>query len=168
MGLAGGMVWALDLDDFTGRCGQGKHPLMNTIVNVLGPEKGAYPGIADGSGNDRPDGGTYPRDEVSHEEEDEDMEYGDNTVVDFGGDEDDDDDMMHGDSEEMDSEYKVVCYFTNWAWYRPDIGKYKPEDIDASLCTHIIYGFAVLDPTSLIMKPHDSWADIDNSELNSY
>jgi chitinase len=53
MGLAGGMVWALDLDDYTGRCGQGKHPLMNTIVNVLGPKKGEYPGIEDGVGDDR-------------------------------------------------------------------------------------------------------------------
>jgi GH18 family chitinase len=26
------------------------------------------------------------------------------------------------------------------------VGKYKPEDIDPSLCTHINYGFAVLDP----------------------
>lgn len=37
MGLAGGMVWALDLDDFKNRCGQGHHPLMNTIKRVLGP-----------------------------------------------------------------------------------------------------------------------------------
>ena len=37
LGLAGGMVWALDLDDFTNRCGQGHHPLMNTIKQVLGP-----------------------------------------------------------------------------------------------------------------------------------
>jgi chitinase len=66
--------------------------------------------------------------------------------------------------EDMDDGYKVVCYFTNWAWYRPGIGKYKPEDIDSSLCTHIVYGFAVLDPTTLIMSPHDSWADIDNSK----
>ena len=38
MGLAGGMVWALDLDDFKNRCGQGHHPLMNTIKAVLGPK----------------------------------------------------------------------------------------------------------------------------------
>ena len=57
---------------------------------------------------------------------------------------------------------KVVCYFTNWAWYRPGIGKYVPEDIDASLCTHINYGFAILDPIRLVMRTHDSWADIDN------
>jgi len=60
------------------------------------------------------------------------------------------------------SENKVVCYFTNWAWYRPEPGKYMPDDIDPDLCTHINYGFATLDYTELIMKPYDSWADIDN------
>ena len=61
-----------------------------------------------------------------------------------------------------DTGYKVVCYFTNWAWYRPGIGKYIPEDIDPAMCTHIIYGFSVLDYTELVLKPHDGWADIDN------
>ena len=40
MGLAGGMIWALDLDDFNNRCGQGAHPLLNTIKSVLGLPKG--------------------------------------------------------------------------------------------------------------------------------
>jgi len=31
-----------------------------------------------------------------------------------------------------------------------------------TICTHIVYGFAVLDHTNLVIKPHDSWADIDN------
>ena len=39
MDLGGGMVWALDLDDFRNSCGQGHHPLMNTIKKVLGPKK---------------------------------------------------------------------------------------------------------------------------------
>jgi len=57
--------------------------------------------------------------------------------------------------------YKSVCYFTNWAMYRRGYGKYLPSHIDTSLCTHIVYGFAVLDSSTLLMKPHDPWADID-------
>lgn len=59
-------------------------------------------------------------------------------------------------------EFKVVCYFTNWAWYRPEGGKFFPKDIDANLCTHIVYGFAVLNGETLTIQSHDSWADIDN------
>lgn len=62
-----------------------------------------------------------------------------------------------------DGEYKVVCYFTNWAWYRQGGGRFLPEDIDADLCSHILYGFAVLDTSNYVIKSHDSWADIDNS-----
>jgi Glycosyl hydrolases family 18 len=58
--------------------------------------------------------------------------------------------------------YKLVCYFTNWAWYRPGIGKYLPDDVDANLCTHIVYGFAVLNYDELTIRTYDSWADIDN------
>jgi chitinase len=46
---------------------------------------------------------------------------------------------------------------------RQGVGKYLPSDIDADLCTHIVYGFAVLNGDQLIIKPHDSWADLDNS-----
>ena len=36
--------------------------------------------------------------------------------------------------------------------------------MDPDLCTHIVYGFAVLDSNTLTIKPHDTWADIDNSK----
>jgi len=37
-----------------------------------------------------------------------------------------------------------VCYHTNWSQYRPGAGKFVPEDLDPSLCTHMIYSFAKL------------------------
>jgi len=40
-----------------------------------------------------------------------------------------------------------------------------PSDIDPSLCTHIVYGFAVLDNDELVIRAHDTWADFDNCKL---
>ncbi|XP_014674090.1 PREDICTED: chitinase-3-like protein 2 [Priapulus caudatus] len=38
----------------------------------------------------------------------------------------------------------VGCYYTNYAQYRPDIGRFTVDHIGASLCTHIFYAFATL------------------------
>ena len=47
-------------------------------------------------------------------------------------------------SASKDSDYKLVCYYTNWSQYRPKIGKFLPEDIDPFLCTHVIFAFGWL------------------------
>lgn len=39
---------------------------------------------------------------------------------------------------------QVFCYLTSWSSKRPGIGKFEPKDIEASLCTHIVYAFATL------------------------
>ncbi|CAH1794860.1 unnamed protein product [Owenia fusiformis] len=49
-----------------------------------------------------------------------------------------------------------VCYYTNWSQYRVGFGQFWPEDIDANLCTHIIYAFANLSGTNIIPR---EWND---------
>ncbi|KAF7989656.1 hypothetical protein HCN44_008330 [Aphidius gifuensis] len=47
------------------------------------------------------------------------------------------------------SDYKIVCYYTNWSQYRTKIGKFMPEDIQPHLCTHIIFAFGWLKKNKL-------------------
>lgn len=60
------------------------------------------------------------------------------------------------------SEPKVVCHITNWSFYRKGEGKFVPENLDTSLCTHIIYAYASLAPNELELREFDPWGDIQN------
>lgn len=55
---------------------------------------------------------------------------------------------------------KVICTFPDWAGYRPGAGKFVPTDIEASLCTHIVYAFAKLNEATNTIEIADNWADI--------
>lgn len=48
------------------------------------------------------------------------------------------------DDDRSSRSYKIVCYYTNWAQYRPKPGAFFPENVDPKLCTHIIFAFAKL------------------------
>lgn len=55
---------------------------------------------------------------------------------------------------------KVVCYWGSWSNYREGDYQFMIEDIDARLCTHLIYTFVGLNPNGTI-RILDSWLDID-------
>jgi len=62
---------------------------------------------------------------------------------------------------------KVVCYWGTWSNYRPNAGKFTPENINPKLCTHIIYSFAGLEGSSSSEAPWsikslDPWMDLED------
>lgn len=65
-------------------------------------------------------------------------------------------------------EKRIVCYYPNWAYWRPGIGKYTVGDIDATLCTHIIYSFVVLDADKHTLKTNDEWLDVQKGNFEAF
>ena len=74
-----------------------------------------------------------------------------------------------GSPQKEDFEPKsVVCYYGSWAIYRSGDGQFTASNIDANLCTHVIYAFAELDATTFTIKSPDPWADLSPSEGGNY
>ena len=57
----------------------------------------------------------------------------------------------------------VICYWGTWANYRPKQGKFVADNVDGSLCTHLIYSFAGLDTTNWNIKTLDAWLDLEDN-----
>ncbi|XP_032675832.1 chitinase-3-like protein 1 isoform X2 [Odontomachus brunneus] len=57
---------------------------------------------------------------------------------------------------------KIVCYFGSWAVYRPGQGKFDVEDIDPTLCTHLIFSFIGLAETGHV-RVLDSWNELSDN-----
>lgn len=60
-----------------------------------------------------------------------------------------------------------VCYYTNWAQYRPGNGKFKPVNIDPNLCTHINYAFAFVTDDGTDLVPYE-WNDVTDWGTSMY
>lgn len=54
--------------------------------------------------------------------------------------------------------YRLICYMTNWAQYRPNNTKYVPTNLDPFLCTHVIYAFAAINTTTFEIRSFE-WND---------
>ncbi|KAF7994541.1 hypothetical protein HCN44_004013 [Aphidius gifuensis] len=159
--LGGGMIWALDLDDFRGKCGHGRHPLLSTLQQVLA----SPPNDNDKTPTSvivQPTTLTPPKKMKPFNNNNNKTMNSPSTTTTTSTTSRPTTHHNKNKNNNNNNKFKVVCYFTNWAWYRQEGGKFMPEDIDPDLCTHIIYGFAVLDSSTLTIKTHDSWADIDN------
>lgn len=55
---------------------------------------------------------------------------------------------------------RVICFYENWARYRPSLGRFLPTNIPPHLCTHIHYVGVSVDETSLRVGPLDGFADL--------
>lgn len=152
-GYAGAMVWSVDMDDFKGDiCGSGvKYPLVGAMrEELLGtPRETIAPGI-EPSDIDwesvatalapveattlpapsridiqtllREAGGTPKR------------------VLPA---------LLEAKLPDNLREPKVFCYYTNWSYKRPGMGQFTPEDIDPTLCTHVVFAFASIEDNKL-------------------
>lgn len=52
--------------------------------------------------------------------------------------------------------YKLVGYYENWAQYRPEDKRLLPNDIDATLLTHINFAFGKIDQNYELAPTEDN------------
>ncbi|KAF7286452.1 chitinase 7 [Rhynchophorus ferrugineus] len=151
-GFGGAMVWTIDMDDFTGTIcgGDVKYPLIGAMREELR-------GISRGKDAKDVDWAVVAgptEDEDDDEEEEEVVEKPKPVKISVS------EVLKRARKPASKKSHKrvinkkvrkpqVFCYVTSWSQKRPGAGKFTPEDINAALCTHIIYAFATLEDHKL-------------------
>ena len=136
--FGGGMVWALDLDDFNNG-----YPLVTAIKNVFDNSQETAPSIAPSTPAPTVAGATPQPSAVQPTRAPVTLRPSTAAPV-TAAPATRAPTMAAG--EVRTGARKMIGYYSNWAQYRNgNHGRYFPEDIDATLLTHICYAFAMID-----------------------
>ena len=65
-------------------------------------------------------------------------------------------------------QHVVVCYIAEWANWRQGLGKFTVGDIDPTLCTHLVYAFAVLNMATDSIEPAEPEYDLDDNDRTGW
>ena len=132
-GLAGGMIWSLETDDFHGNCEGEKYPLLSKIYDIMKTGE-LTTGTTVHTTTQPPY--TGPSTTISS------TTVNPSTTV---------------ASIVPAEDRQVVCYYGSWAKYRPGDGLFVVSDIDPTICTHLVYAFAGLTNNEITMPdlPND-------------
>ena len=167
-GFAGAMVWSVDMDDFNGTvCGSGvKYPLIGAMrEELLGlPRDVVAPGIeaADIDWEEvaraPPISATTlaPAQRISISELLKQTKSKTRVKTPSLP------NLLQQKLPDNLREPRIFCYFTNWSYKRPGMGKFTPEDIDPTLCTHVVFAFASIKDHKLAASEDNDLGDAFN------
>lgn len=166
-GYSGAMVWSIDMDDFNGTvCGSGvKYPLVgamreelfgvtrNTVSRDIDPVDIDWESVAQNSLVSRPPTTLPPPERIDIKELLKQVKRPSKPQLPA---------LLEASLPDNAREPVIFCYFTNWSYKRPGMGKFTPEDVDPDLCTHVVFAFASMKDNRLEASDINDSGDLGN------